>query len=111
MDLRVAAALFIALTLTAIHDVQSSDDKPVYFSLIVSEGEHGFKSSGGIPAIHIALEGIKNNSLLPGYDLKYELARNSKVKWLFDTYLYEAKFLLSTFYHRSYNNYSYFDKN
>ena len=82
MDLRVATALFIAITLTAIHDVQSSEDKPVYFSLIVSEGEHGFKSSGAIPAIHIALEEIRNHSLLPGYDLNYILARNSKVKLL-----------------------------
>ena len=87
MDLRVATALFIALTLTAIHDVQSSVDKPVYFSLIYSGGENGFRSSGGIPAVHIALEEIKNHNLLPGYDLNYTLARNSKVKLL-----HESKF-------------------
>ena len=87
MDLRVAAILFIAVNLTASHDVQSCEDKPVYFSLIYSGGENGFRSSGGIPAVHIALEEIKNHSLLPGYDLKYETARNSKVKLL-----HESKF-------------------
>ena len=78
MDLRDAVALFIALTLTAIQDVQS--EEPVYFSLIVSEGERGFRSSGAIPAIDIALDEIKNHGLLPGYNFTYETPRNSKVK-------------------------------
>ena len=73
-----AAALFIAIVLLLHQDVQS-DDKPVYFSLIVSRGENGFNSSGSIPAIEIALETIKNKAVLPGYNLSHEAARNSKV--------------------------------
>ena len=73
-----AAALFIAIVLLLHQDVQS-DDKSVYFSLIVSRGENGFNSSGSIPAIEIALETIKNKTVLPGYNLTHEAARNSKV--------------------------------
>ena len=54
-------------------------DKPVYFSLIVSYGEYGFNSSGAIPAINIALEQMRKSNILPGYNLTYEVARNSKV--------------------------------
>ena len=74
-----AAAFFIAIVLLLHQDVQSSDDKPVYFSLIVSRGENGFNSSGSIPAIEIALETIKSKTVLPGYNLTHEAARNSKV--------------------------------
>ena len=78
MDLR-GAALLIAIASLLVYDVLPSDDKPVYFSLIISRGENGFNSSPAIPAIHIALEQIKSNNLLPGYNLTYEGARNSKV--------------------------------
>ena len=53
--------------------------KQVYFSLIFSGGENGYNSSGGIPAIDIALQEIEKQQLLPGYKLAYETARNSKV--------------------------------
>lgn len=52
---------------------------PVYFSLIVSYGEFGFNSSGGIPAVDIALDYINRNQLLPEYELCYKTMRNSKV--------------------------------
>ena len=54
----------------------------VYFSLIVSGGENGYRSSGAIPAIHIALEQIERHQLLPGYNLTYVKAQNSKVLML-----------------------------
>ena len=51
----------------------------IYFSLIVSGGENGYWSSGAIPSIHIALEQIEHHQLLPGYNLTYVKAQNSKV--------------------------------
>ena len=53
--------------------------KPVYFSFIVSNGEYGYRSSGAVPAIDIALEAVESLQLLPGYNLTYEAVRNSKV--------------------------------
>ena len=55
---------------------------PVYFSLIVSYGEFGFDSSGGIASVDIALDYINRTQLLPGYDLQYKSVRNSKVQVL-----------------------------
>jgi len=80
MELRVLA-LAISLGLLAHLDaVRSSDQKPVvYFSLIVSYGEFGFDSSGGIPAVNISLNYIHRNQILPGYQLMYERVLNSKV--------------------------------
>lgn len=56
-----------------------NETHPVYFSLIVSGGENGYRSSGAIPAVHIALEEIERHQLLPGYNLTYVKAQNSKV--------------------------------
>ena len=59
---------------------QAEDEtQSVYFSLIVSGGENGYRSSGVIPAINIALEEIGHHQLLPGYNLTYVKAQNSKV--------------------------------
>ena len=77
MDLRVLV-LAVSIFSLQVQDVLSTD-KPVYFSLIVSYGEYGYNSSGGIPAINVALEQIRARNILPGYNLTYELARNSKV--------------------------------
>ena len=52
----------------------------IYISLIISGGENGFKSSGGIPSIDIALEKIIELKILPGYNLTYENIRNLKVR-------------------------------
>ena len=93
-----AAALFIAIVSLIHQNVQSSDDKPVYFSLIASRGENGFNSSGSIPAREIALERINNETVLLGYNLTHEAARNSKV--LYIRYNYK----LSTYYN-SFNEY------
>ena len=80
MDLHVRS-LFLSIFFSLTYAVLStnSTNKPVYFSLIVSRGENGFRSSGAIPAIHIALEEIERHQLLPGYNLTYETAGNSKV--------------------------------
>ena len=57
-----------------------NDTNSVYFSLILSGGEYGFRSWDAIPAINIALEAIKDNQLLPAYNFAYKDERNSKVK-------------------------------
>ena len=53
--------------------------KQVYFSLIISGGENGFSSSGGIPSIDMALEAVARMEILPGYNLTYNYIQNSKV--------------------------------
>ena len=54
--------------------------KHVYFSFIVSNGQYGYRSSGAVPSVDIALEAIQSQQLLPGYNLTYETIRNSKVQ-------------------------------
>ena len=82
MCLFVTTAVYVLVyTTTLARCVQAENDtKPVYFSLIFSGGQNGgYNSSGGIPALHFALKAVRDNQLLPGYNLTYETARNSKV--------------------------------
>ena len=81
MCLSVVTAAFIFITVALVRGVraEANDSKPVYFSLIISGGENGYRSLGGIPAIDIALEAVEEYQLLPGYNLTYENTRNSKV--------------------------------
>ena len=74
------ATLFYILYLAYLVRTENGSVKPVYFSLILSRGEYGFRSWDVIPAIDLALEAIKDQQLLPGYNLTYEAASNSKVK-------------------------------
>ena len=71
--------LLVFFTLFEIHVQAENETKPVYFSLIVSRGEHGFNSSGAIPAIDIALDQIEDQQILRNYSLTYVGAQNSKV--------------------------------
>ena len=59
----------------------TSKPVPVYFSLIISGGENGYRSSGGIPSIDMALDAVARTGILPGYNLTYKHIRNSKVSW------------------------------
>ena len=101
MDIRV---LFLAISILSLH-YQSvlPTDKPVYFSLIVSYGEYGYNSSGGIPAINIALEQIRAKKILPGYNLTYEVERNSKVAHIHNIY--------TCYYHSNHILYSVLEQN
>ena len=60
----------------------------ITFMYIVSSGEHGFDSSGAIPAIDMALEDINgNDNILPGYNLVYDKVRDSEVsicEWIWE---------------------------
>ena len=71
--------LLIIFTLFVTHAQAENETKPVYFSLIVSRGEHGLNSSGVIPAVNISLEMIEQRQLLRNYNLTYVTAQNSKV--------------------------------
>ena len=58
----------------------SKAEENLTFMLIASSGEFGFDSSGAIPAADVALEDInEDNSILPGYRLVYDKARDSQV--------------------------------
>ena len=51
------------------------------FMFVTSFGELGFNSSGAVPGVDVALEGIRNRTdMLPGYNLVYNKVRDSKVK-------------------------------
>lgn len=73
-------SLLFVSTLT-LRTVSGEGDalKPVYFSFIVSNGEYGYRSSGAIPSIDIALEAVQELQLLPGYNLTYSSVKNSRV--------------------------------
>ena len=51
-------ALYLVLLAVYFSAAVGQSATPVYFSLIVSYGEFGFNSSGGIPAVDIALDYI-----------------------------------------------------
>ena len=69
------------LILSAVAGVVCSHGvlRQVYFSFIVSNGENGYRSSGAVPAIDIALETVQQLQILPGYNLTYDVVKNSKV--------------------------------
>ena len=71
--------LLVFFTLFVIHVQAKNETKPVYFSLIVSRGEHGYNSSGVIPVIKIALDQIARQQILRNYSLTYATEQNSKV--------------------------------
>ena len=78
--MRHSAATAI-LAVAAVASLTSGQEprKPVYFSFIVSNGENGYRSSGAVPAIDIALEAVDKLQLLREYNLTYETVKNSKV--------------------------------
>ena len=78
MPLSIISAAVMLSTVMSLVSGQGAP-KPVYFSFIVSNGEYGYRSSGVVPSVDIALEAIENQQLLPGYNLTFETVRNSKV--------------------------------
>ena len=63
-----------------ISKADSDSEKNLTFMLIASFGQFGFDSSGAIPAADVALDDInEDNSMLPGYRLVYDKARDSQV--------------------------------
>jgi hypothetical protein len=76
--------LALCLLLLASLSSQQSENTNLTFMLIISYGEFGFNSSGGLPAAEMALEDINSDpDVLPGYNLVYDRIRNSQViHWL-----------------------------
>ena len=71
---------FVFLTLALkVYAESENSTRQVYFSLIVSGGENGYRSTGGIPSINLALDAVRKRQLLPGYNLTHGEIRNSKV--------------------------------
>ena len=64
--------------------VGQSENTNLTFMLIISYGEFGFNSSGGLPMAEMALKDINSDpDMLPGYSLVYDRIRNSQViHWL-----------------------------
>ena len=77
-----SSCIYILYVLTCEVSSPANDTK-VYFSFIVSGGENGFSSLGGIPSIDLALEGVEKKGLLPGYNLTYDNISDSKVNMLY----------------------------
>ena len=85
MELPSSCGLAYCLLLLAISSLlcvggQSAENTNLTFMLIISFGEFGFNSSGGLPAAEMALEAINSDpDVLPGYNLVYDRIRNSQV--------------------------------
>lgn len=78
----VAHCLLLVAALSSLqHSVGGqSENTNLTFMLIISYGEFGFNSSGGLPAAEMALEDINSNpDMLPGYNLVYDRIRDSQV--------------------------------
>jgi hypothetical protein len=73
----VAPLLFVfALRAVAV----ASQAHTLTFMMIVSYGQHGFNSSGALPAVDMALEDINSDpDVLSGYNLMYDKVRDSMV--------------------------------
>ena len=60
--------------------VGQSENTNLTFMLIISYGEFGFNSSGGLPAAEMALKDINSDpDMLPGYNMVYDRIRDSQV--------------------------------
>ena len=65
---------------SGVHALPGKDRTNLTIMLIISYGQFGFNSSGGLPAAEMALEDINNKpDLLPGYNLVYDPVRDSQV--------------------------------
>ena len=65
---------------SGVHAHPGKDRTNLTIMLIISYGQFGFNSSGGLPAAEMALEDINNKpDLLPGYNLVYDSVRDSQV--------------------------------
>jgi hypothetical protein len=76
-DAMVAPLLFVfALRAVAV----ASQAHNLTFMMIVSYGQHGFNSSGALPAVDMALEDINSDpDVLSGHNLMYDKVRDSMV--------------------------------
>lgn len=74
--------LLLATLASSLHNGVrgQSENTNLTFMLVISYGEFGFNSSGGLPAAEMALEDINSDpDMLPGYNLVYDRIRNSQV--------------------------------
>ena len=73
--------LLLFLTSAIATATEESVAHDLTFMFITSFGKFGFNSSGALPAADIALEDVNNNyDLLPGYNLRYDVVRDSQVR-------------------------------
>ena len=86
--------LLLATLPSQQHSVEGqliSENANLTFMLIISYGEFGFNSSGGLPAAEMALEDINSDpDMLPGYNLVYDRIRNSQVVFHHDLCTHRA---------------------
>lgn len=80
MDRRVQESQRLGALVLLILAQLVNASKTIYFGHITSFGEHGFNSSGAVPAVELAVEHINNNShILAGYTLASTPVMNSGV--------------------------------
>ena len=79
-----APLLFVCVIFTLSGaSVASQAHTNLTFMMIASYGQHGFNSSGALPAVDMALEDINSDpDILPGYNLMYDKVRDSMVSKL-----------------------------
>ena len=76
-----ARPLLFACVLSSLRGlVVASQPQNLTFMMVASFGQHGFNSSGALPAVDMALEDINSDpDILPGYNLMYDKVRDSMV--------------------------------
>ena len=78
----MAAPLLFVCVMFALRgaSVASQAHIDLTFMMIASYGQHGFNSSGALPAVDMALEDINSDpDILSGYNLTYDKVRDSMV--------------------------------
>ena len=80
-SLFIALLCLVCFTEVTVHGRGKSNIAPLHFSYITTK-TGGFVSSGGIPAVDLALEQINQRTdILPGYSLNYTSVLDSNVSY------------------------------
>ena len=77
------ACVIFALSGASVASQTHTNLTNLTFMMIASYGQHGFNSSGALPAVDMALEDINSDpDILSGYNLMYDKVRDSMVSKL-----------------------------
>lgn len=76
----IARLLLGVCVISTLWGSATSQPHNLTFMLIISYGQHGYNSSGALPAADMALENINSDpDILSGYNLMYDKVRDSMV--------------------------------
>ena len=99
----MAGPLLFSCVIFALRGVSESVASQAHTNLtlmmIASFGQHGFNSSGALPAVDMALEDINRNpNILSGYNLMYDKVRDSMVSKLASLHKINTMIIIILYY-------------